>query len=69
MQNDDIINVYCLSEDTASKTVRESLILSGCKNIEINSAVLKCLDGDVGYSVAYKCDKPFEKVNVLVKKV
>lgn len=69
VKRNDVINVYCMEEKAARENVKKSLTLNGCKNIKISSSVLKYLNNDIGYCVSYDCDRPFERVNVLVKKI
>lgn len=68
VQTSGMLNVYSLHHESAICSATGILEDSGCQNIEIISATPDQLDGDKGYHVQYRCNRPYEKANILVKK-
>jgi len=62
-----IEDIYSLEAQRAKAITKKHLEADGCKNIEIELAIPDQLDTDKGYHVSYKCERPFEKVNIIVK--
>lgn len=61
------MDIYSLSSQTAMESVRNILTEAGCRNIKFSYAIPDQLDGDKGYHIGYICDKPYESVNLLSK--